>query len=95
MLYLRRLLLAIKIGAVGPIMHSALSDRLGFVPATLFSTRFREHMSCRVWVIALDDEGYLDLGKTVREIEEDAKYLATRAKSRGQRKVVRSAACTA
>jgi hypothetical protein len=36
----------------------------------------------------------LNLGKTVREVEEEAKYLAMRAK-KGQRKVVRGAACTA
>lgn len=96
---LRRLLLALKIGAVEPIMHGALSDRLALVPLTIYSTRFRENLSCRVWakeaLFALDDEGYLNLGKTVQGIEEEAKYLAMMAKSKGDRKVVRSAACIA
>lgn len=43
MSYLRRLLLAIKIGAVGPIMHSALSDRLGLVPTLFFDAVLRAH----------------------------------------------------
>lgn len=96
---LRRLLVALKIGTVGTIMHGALSDRLALVPLTLYSTRFRENLSCRVWtkeaLFALDDEGYLNLGKAVKGIEEEAKYLAMMAKSKGDRKVVRSAACTA
>ncbi|KAJ5123391.1 hypothetical protein N7448_009488 [Penicillium atrosanguineum] len=96
--FLRRLLVALKIGAVESKMHGALSDRLALVPLTLFSTRFREKLSCRVWakeaLFALDDEGFLDLGKTVQGIEEEANYLAMMAKSKGDRKVVRSAACT-
>lgn len=96
---LRRLLLALKISALEPVLHKALTDRLTLVPLTLFSTRFREHLSCRVWVkealFALDDEGYVNLGKSVRDIEEEAKYLAILYKSKCERKVVRSAACMA
>ncbi|KAJ6113676.1 hypothetical protein N7523_006993 [Penicillium sp. IBT 18751x] len=94
---LRDLLVALKIGVVGPTIHGALSDRLALVPLTIYSTRFRENLSCRVWVkealFALDDEGYLNLEKTVQGIEEEAKYLAVMAKNKGDRKVVRSAAC--
>lgn len=96
---LRRLLLALKVSALEPVLHKALANRLALVPLTLFSTRFREHLSCRVWVkealFALDDEGYVNLGKSVRDIEEEAKYLAMLSKSKCERKVVRSAACTA
>ncbi|KAJ5670279.1 uncharacterized protein N7477_005642 [Penicillium maclennaniae] len=96
-LCLHDLLVALKIGVVGPTMHGALSDRLALVPLTLYSTRFRENLSCRVWVkealFALDDEGYLNLEKTVQEIEEEATYLAMMAKSKGNRKVMRSATC--
>lgn len=94
--HLRRLLLALKVSALEPVLHKALADRLALVPLTLFSTRFREHLSCRVWVkealFALDDEGYVNLGKSVRDIEEEAKYLAMLNKTKCERKAVRSAA---
>lgn len=96
---LRRLVLALKIGALEPLLHKALAERLALVPLTLFSTRFREHLSCRVWVkealYALDDEGYVNLGRSVRDIEEEAKYLAMVNKSKSERKVMRSKACVA
>lgn len=97
--HLRRLLLALKIGALEPVLHKALAGRLALVPLTLFSTRFREQLSCRVWVkealFALDDEGYVNLGQRVRNVEEEAKYLAMLSKSQCERKVMRSVACMA
>lgn len=96
---LRRLLLALKISALEPVLHRALAERLALVPLTLFSTRFREHLSCRVWVkealFALDDEGYVNLGKSVRDIEEEGKHLAMLNKTKCVRNVVRSTACMA
>lgn len=96
---LRRLLLDLKIGALEPVLHSALAGRLALVPLMLFSTRFREQLSGRVWVkealFAMDDEGYMNPGNSVCDIEEEAKYLAMVHKCKCERKVVRSKACTA
>lgn len=96
---LRRLLLALKIGVLEPILHKALADRLALVPLSLYSNRFREQLSCRVWVkealFALDDEGYVNLGRSVRDIDEEARYLGMLIKSKSERRVVRSKACMA
>lgn len=93
---LRRLLLALKIGSLAPVLHHALSERLAVVPLNPYSVRFRERLSCRVWVkealFALDDEGYVNLGWAVDEVEEEAKYLAMLHKSKGERKVLWSRA---
>ena len=89
-----KVVVALQIGIVGPIMHVALAARLALVPLTVYSVRYREGHCCRVWVqealFALDDEGYLDIGKGVREIEQEAKQCAMLNKSRGTRSVVRS-----
>lgn len=94
---LRRLILALKIGSLAPVLHNALSERLAAVPLSLYSVRFREQLSCRVWVkealFSLDDEGYVSLGRAVNDIEEEAKYLAMLNKSKNERKVFRSRAC--
>ncbi|KAJ5736720.1 uncharacterized protein N7483_001845 [Penicillium malachiteum] len=94
---LRRLVLALKIGSVEPVLHNALSERLATVPMTRFSPRFGEQLSCRVWLkealFVLDDEGYVNLGKGPAEIEEEAKYLGMMNKSKNQRKIMRSRMC--
>ncbi|KAJ5084367.1 hypothetical protein NUU61_008946 [Penicillium alfredii] len=93
----RRLLLALQVGVLDPVLHRALGERLALVPLALYSTRFWEHLSCRVWVkealFALDDEGYVSLGKSVREIEEEAKFLGILCKSKCERRVGRSVGC--
>ncbi|KAF3024557.1 hypothetical protein E8E15_007833 [Penicillium rubens] len=91
-----RVVLALQIGAVGPVLHAALGARLALVPLALYSARFRESLSCRVWVqealFALDDEGYLGLARSVGDIEQEARQLGMLNKSRGTRSVVRSRA---
>jgi hypothetical protein len=89
-----KVVVALQIGVVGPVMHGAFAARLALVPLTLYSVRYRESLCCRVWVqealFALDDEGYLNLGKGVREIEQEARQCGTVNRSRGVRSVVRS-----
>ncbi|KAJ5385275.1 hypothetical protein N7517_003186 [Penicillium concentricum] len=86
--------LALKIGVIGPVMHTALRTRLALVPLALYSGRFREGLCCRVWVkealFALDDEGYIGLVQSVVDIEQEARQLGMLNKSRGTRSVVRS-----
>ena len=93
---LRRLLLALKIGSLTPLLHNALFERLAMVPLSQYSIRFRERLNCRVWVkealFALDDEGYVNLRHAVSDIEEEAKYLAMLSKSKCERKVMLSRA---
>ncbi|KAJ5550644.1 hypothetical protein N7535_001410 [Penicillium sp. DV-2018c] len=92
-----RLVLALQVGVVEPVLHAALARRLALVPLALYSVRFWEELCCRVWVqealYALDDEGYLGLGSSVRDIEREARRLGVFNKSRGVRSVVRSKAC--
>ncbi|KAJ5468625.1 hypothetical protein N7475_006377 [Penicillium sp. IBT 31633x] len=92
-----RVLLALQIGVIAPMLHAALETRLALVPLALYSARFREGLCCRVWVqealFALDDEGYLGLGGSVGDIEREARQLGMLNKSRATRSVVRSKAC--
>lgn len=89
-----RVVLALQIGVVGPVLHAALGTRLALVPLALYSARFREGLCCRVWVqevlFALDDEGYLGLARSVVDIEHEARQLGMLNKSWGTRSVVRS-----
>lgn len=91
-----RVVLALQIAVVGPVLHAALGTRLALVPLALYSTRFREGLCCRVWVqealFALDDEGYLGLVRSVVDIEQETRQLGMLNKSRGTRSVVRSKA---
>ncbi|KAJ5851983.1 uncharacterized protein N7529_011368 [Penicillium soppii] len=89
-----KLVVALQLGIIGPTMHAALAARLALVPLTVYSVRYRESLCCRVWILealfALDDEGYLDNKKGVREIEQEARQSAILNKSRQTRSVVRS-----
>ncbi|KAJ5961015.1 uncharacterized protein N7479_008165 [Penicillium vulpinum] len=89
-----RVVLALKIGVVEPVLHAALGARLALVPLALYSARFREGLCCRVWVqealFALDDEGYLGLARSVVDIEQEGRQIGMLNKSRGTRSVVRS-----
>lgn len=62
---LRRLLLALKLGSLEPVLHQALSDRLALVPLCWGAMRMNRVFTCRSWVLealfVLDDEGYVDL----------------------------------
>ena len=90
----KQVVLALQIGVVGPVLHAALGSRLALVPLTLYSARFREGLSCRVWVqealFALEDEGYLNLTRSVVDLELEARQLGMLNKSRGTRSLVRS-----
>lgn len=89
-----RVVIALQVGIIGPVMHAALAARLRLVPLTIYSVRCRESLCCRVWVqealFALDDEGYLNITKTAKEIEQEGRQLAILNKSRGTKSVVRS-----
>lgn len=91
-----RVVLALQIGAMGPVLHTALGARLALVPLALYSARFRKDLSSRVWVqgalFVLDDEGYLGLARSVVDIEQEARRLGMLNKSRSTRSVVRSRA---
>ncbi|OJJ42687.1 hypothetical protein ASPZODRAFT_1288721 [Penicilliopsis zonata CBS 506.65] len=86
-------LAALKVGDLEPILHQPLGERLHRIPIC-HSTRFHEDITCRVWLkealFALDDEGYIKLVKSVGDIEEEAKHLATRNKSLGRRTIALS-----
>ncbi|OQE47390.1 hypothetical protein PENCOP_c001G05767 [Penicillium coprophilum] len=89
-----RVVLALKIGVIGPVLHAALGTRLALVPLALYSARFREGLCCRVWVqealFALDDEGYISLVRSIVDIEQEARQLGVLNRSRGTRSAVRS-----
>ncbi|OGM39332.1 hypothetical protein ABOM_012052 [Aspergillus bombycis] len=59
---------AVKVDVIDDVemMRGALEECLGNVPRTAYSSRFREEMSCRVWVKealwGLDQGGFIDLG---------------------------------
>ena len=60
------ILTALEIGCLEPMMHPHLLQRLEEIPI-LDSQRFRERITCRVWlkeaIYALDDEGYIYLAE--------------------------------
>lgn len=89
----RGVLVALKIGVLGPIMHQPLLDRLREVPIA-YSTRFRENITCRVWlkeaIFALDEEGFIKLIRPVNDIESEANRAAIVNKSQGTQVVAPS-----
>ncbi|PLB53940.1 hypothetical protein P170DRAFT_431694 [Aspergillus steynii IBT 23096] len=94
--YFSRVLLALKLGTLDPVVHDAVAGRLGDVPIQ-YSGRFKENVTCRVWLkealYALDDEGYVELGRSVNEIDTEATHLAMINKSKRVRSVVTSRGC--
>ncbi|RAL08025.1 uncharacterized protein BO97DRAFT_355050, partial [Aspergillus homomorphus CBS 101889] len=87
-----RLLVALELGHVDPALHAALADCLARIPIE-YSARFREAMTCRVWIkealFALDDEGYVLLGSSVEGVEENARNRAMRNRVHGRVTVCR------
>ncbi|KAJ5093583.1 hypothetical protein N7456_009444 [Penicillium angulare] len=81
--YSDRLLVALPIGVLNPILHKAVHDRLSQIPIT-YSTRFDDRITCRVWLkealFILDDEGYIGLLGPVNGIEAEATSYAIRNK---------------
>lgn len=94
--YFNRVLLALKLGVLDPVVHDAVGSRLAEVPIQ-YSGRFKENVTCRVWLkealYALDDEGYVELGRSVNEIDTEATHLAMINKSKRVRSVVTSRGC--
>lgn len=90
----RRLLLALKVGVLEPVLQDAVGDRLAQVPIEEYSTRFGEDVTCRVWLkealFALNDEGYVTLTKSIDGIENEARFLAIRNQSNRRRTIVYS-----
>lgn len=94
--YFSRVLLALKLGFLDPVVHNAVGHRLGEVPIQ-YSGRFKENVTCRVWLkealYALDDEGYVELGRSVNEIDTEATHLAMINKTKKVQTVVTSRGC--
>ncbi|KAI9038127.1 uncharacterized protein KD926_011261 [Aspergillus affinis] len=94
--YFNRVLLTLKLGVLDPVVHDAVGVRLGEVPIQ-YSGRFKENMTCRVWLkealYALDDEGYVELRRSVNEIDTEATHLAMINKSKKAQTVVTSKGC--
>lgn len=90
----QRLILALKVAVIEPILHDALGDRLAQIPIE-YSARFREDITCRVWVkealFALDEGGYLNLTTSVDAVENEARSLAIKNKYLNQQSVIKSA----
>ncbi|KAL3472022.1 hypothetical protein BJX99DRAFT_236412 [Aspergillus californicus] len=87
-----KLLLALKLADLDPALHDALMARMSQIPIQ-YSTRFRESMTCRVWIkealYELDDEGYIELTESVDKIEADAKTGAIINKAAGRQTVAK------
>ncbi|KAL4914891.1 hypothetical protein BDW62DRAFT_189507 [Aspergillus aurantiobrunneus] len=85
------LLLVLKLGDLDPVLHGAFKERLGQIPIQ-YSARFRESISCRVWMkealFALDDEGFITLAQSVEKVEADAKLVAMLNRAQGRKSIV-------
>lgn len=72
------LLVAIQLAEVASL-HDYLADIVAAVPLA-YSTRFRENITCRVWVkealFALDQSGVIKILKDVDAVEQEALSLA-------------------
>ncbi|CAG8023499.1 unnamed protein product [Penicillium olsonii] len=92
----RRVLVALKIGALDSTMHQSLLHRLEQIPLA-YSTRFNENITCRVWVkealFALDNEGYIGITSSVDDLEFEARNLALANKVGRKRTIRPSAEC--
>jgi hypothetical protein len=88
-----RFLAAVKVGIIETELHDALRSRLREIPMG-YSSRFKEDMSCRVWVkealFALDNEGFIQLVGSVNAIDMEAKAEAMRNKLEGRRTIIKS-----
>ncbi|KAM5438414.1 hypothetical protein MferCBS31731_004991 [Microsporum ferrugineum] len=88
-----RLLVALKVGIVEPLLHEMLGQCLSEVPIQ-YSTRFHENITCRVWLkealYELNERGLLNITKSVDSIEEEAKGAAMINKSSMAKSVIKS-----
>ncbi|KKZ68517.1 hypothetical protein EMCG_05801 [[Emmonsia] crescens] len=61
-----RLLVGVKIAPLEPVLHAAAGDFLKEIPIA-DSQRFKENISCRVWVLEalyeLDNSGFINLSR--------------------------------
>lgn len=89
------LLVAIQIAVLEPILHSAFGDRLTQTPTD--GLRYGGNITRRIWLKAalyeLDNEGYINLVRSVEYIEDEARMLAAENKPRDIRSVVKSTGC--
>ncbi|CAG8092148.1 unnamed protein product [Penicillium salamii] len=78
------LLVALKIDVLSPGLHQPMLDRLAQIPIG-YSTRFHENITCRVWLkealFLLDEEGFINLTRSVKDFEFEASTLAMQKKS--------------
>ena len=87
------LVLATKIANMEPILYEALKCRLEQLPIE-YSSRFRENITCRVWVkealFALDDEGYIQLLNGAERLEKEVTTTAMMNRFHRRRTVTKS-----
>ncbi|KAL2863767.1 uncharacterized protein BJX67DRAFT_238771 [Aspergillus lucknowensis] len=87
-----KILVAWKLAVVDPVLHEPFRTRLSEIPIQ-YSTRFREAMTCRVWIkeelFHLDDEGFIKLIESIDDIEHDAIFSAMQNKVEGRQTVAK------
>jgi hypothetical protein len=90
------LLVGVKIAILDPLLHGPLGERLAQV-STGRSDRYGD-ITCRVWLKEalheLDDEGYIQLVKSVDFIEDEALMAAVENRPRNIRSVIKSSGST-
>lgn len=76
--------LALRIAIIEPALHGFVSECLEAIPIKTYSSRFREDVTCRVWVkealYELDQSGLIKLVWPIYQIETDASVKASVAR---------------
>ncbi|EZF35052.1 hypothetical protein H101_01418 [Trichophyton interdigitale H6] len=90
-----KLLGALKIGIIEPMLHEMLGQCLLEIPIE-YSTRFKENITCRVWlkeaIYELNERGLLNITKSVDFIEDEGNRLAMSNKAKDGQSVSTSEA---
>ncbi|EFE29508.1 uncharacterized protein ARB_03586, partial [Trichophyton benhamiae CBS 112371] len=85
-----KLLGALKIGIIEPMLHEMLGQCLMEIPIE-YSTRFKENITCRVWlkeaVHELNERGLLNIHESVDSIEFEANSIALSSKATKKKSV--------
>lgn len=84
--------LALKIAIIEPALHGLVSECLEAIPIQRYSSRFREDVTCRVWVkealYELDQSGLIKLVWPISRIETDAAVKASMARDNLRREIL-------
>ncbi|EGE06638.1 hypothetical protein TEQG_05636 [Trichophyton equinum CBS 127.97] len=85
-----KLLGALKIGIIEPMLHEMLGQCLLEIPIE-YSTRFKENITCRVWlkeaIYELNERDLLNLQESVDFIEDEANSIALSSKATKKKSV--------